>query len=219
MVYCGVAQNPPPIIGNELCLVIQRLSNANISHTAQITYAVENGGALSTQVVADRCQGQWDNYLTPLMSSDVTSEPAYVVQGDGTNVPSVAVASGAPSLGTRNITTPPPQVSSLTKKQTALGGKANRGRLYIPWLLSESEVTPEGGVDGTRAALIQSALNSWRTALATTQNIPMLIANKTLAISGITGKPYVTHVEPGPVVTRLLFELKVATQRRRLVRS
>jgi hypothetical protein len=47
----------------------------------------------------------------------------------------------------------------------------------------------------------------------------MAIANKTLALDVVTGKPYVTHIGTGPEVSSLTVENHVATQRRRLVRS
>lgn len=93
-----------------------------------------------------------------------------------------------------------PNNAYLVRKRTALGGRANRGRLYLPGV-DENNVNEAGQVGDTASGLIQDAIDDWEAALETIE-MPMVILH--------TGSG-----DPTPV-TSLIVDNTLATQRRRL---
>lgn len=210
--------HPAPTISNHLCIVTQKISHSATSHISSVVYAVVNGTAMSTQAVAEAVQSAWNDNWPTEMDTNSTSQRPEVVEGDGTNVPSVAVATGAAAAGAVARACPPPQVCMLVKKLTPLGGKKNRGRMYIPYNLSQAGVDEAGLITGSAVPDNQVVADNFLGDLVAA-SLPMVIANKVLALDVITGKPYVTEINAGPEVTSVIVEDHVATQRRRLVRS
>jgi hypothetical protein len=117
-------------------------------------------------------------------------------------------ASIAPLAGNTGTTLVPNNTAFLVKKSTALGGRRNRGRMYIPSPL-ETDVDNTGNV----AALTITNLNT---------KLALLMPGGAIHTAfGFLGDPVVLH-ETGSqtpaVVTDLACLAKVATQRRRMRR-
>ncbi len=106
--------------------------------------------------------------------------------------------------GGTSRSTPPPNVAVLVKKRTALGGRTNRGRFYIPWYVNETSIDEAGQLDSGSKAEIQTAMNALRGNLAVA-GVPMVVLHST--------DPAVPAV-----VIALTLDPLVATQRRRLGR-
>jgi hypothetical protein len=185
---------------------------------AQVTCAVFDLGAASAQTVVDSWFFRWKGSIPPHMSDASQSEKATVLRGTGGTVPGMAVAAGAPLAGSITANYPSPQIATLVKKSTAVSGRKHRGRFYIPYMAAESDINFAGDLAPASVATWQAAFSALLANLIA-DGIPMVIANKTLAIDPITGKKYVTHIGRGPDVTSLTVEHIVATQRRRLVRQ
>lgn len=213
-----MAQHPPPTIDTGLCLVSQRITHASVGHVAMITCALDDATSLGAQVAANRWQTQFDNYITPQLDNQCSTVPCYVVRGNGSTTPTVAVAAGAPGTGGRAITSPTPQVSLLVKKQTAVGGRKNRGRMFVPWAFATGELTEEGTITSPPVSTLQAAFSNFLTAMNTVQALHWVIANKTLVEDPVTHKMYPTAITMGEPVLSVLVERSVATQRRRMVR-
>lgn len=143
-----------------------------------------------------------------VLTSEYTLRGARIVQGsDGPdliyNVDATTVVAGAQTPGVA-----PPNVAYLVRKQTGLGGRRNRGRMYIPgpprnWFSA-------AGIFGT-------------TQLASAQTaVEELLDPSTLALAGFSNAVlfHSTGVTPTPStptpITSLSVQSKVATQRRRL---
>lgn len=98
-----------------------------------------------------------------------------------------------------------PNVSTLWQKRTALGGRRNRGRAYIPPVLpSEGQVDALGVIASATITTLQTAYNAFLTAAAVSGLEPVLFHQSA---------PYT----PTPITSFQLQPL-VATQRRRLRR-
>ncbi len=114
----------------------------------------------------------------------------------------------ATTAGTSGGSALPNNCATLLKKSTALGGRRNRGRMYVPCPL-EGDVDPAGIV-------APSAITAWNTACAV-----LLPGGATHTAFGFLGDPVVLH-ETGSqtpaVVTDLSCMPKIATQRRRMRR-
>lgn len=207
--------HPPPTIDNHLGLITQRLTHALAPRQAEVTIAFHAEAAITAQVAVDVFQTTFNARFGPQLDSNVVIEKPLINLGDGSNVPHQAIGSAAAGAGGNAVVSPPPQVSYLAKKQTALGGRKNRGRTFFPWLSSINEIAESGQLSGAFIAGFQprltGALTDW-----TANSMVMVIANKTLAIDPSTGKSYVTHIGMGPEVTAWIAESLVGTQRRRL---
>lgn len=118
-----------------------------------------------------------------------------ILSGSGT-----LAINGTATLGTR----PPVNVALLIQKRTALGGRRNRGRLYVPpvnW--DEDTIDNQGNFSST---FITAAATDWEFVLST----------ETAAGRGM----YVLHSAPGAPteIIDLVPQVLAATQRRRLRR-
>lgn len=213
-----MALHPAPTISAGLALVTQPITHSAVGHTALVTYAVDNDGGLTVQQVADAVQTEYHDAWVGLHDNNCTLLKPTVLLGDGTNVPAFAIGSGATTTGTNVFVGCPPNIAILMKKTTAKAGKANRGRIYMPFMAPAADVSESGAIDPTWLAALQTAADDWIADLATA-NLEMCIANKTLVLDPATGKKYVTHIGEGEVVTSLTCEKTAATQRRRMPRS
>jgi hypothetical protein len=210
--------HPAPTIANNLCLITQRLQSSEWSHVAEITFGyVDNGSHTDLQVV-NHFQTEFGAAFQPLFSNVFTIEQATMLRGDGSNVPTVSQATGGTVVGARNISSPPPQVCALIRKNTNVGGRKNRGRTYIPGVFSSGEMTDNGNLMSGVKANIQTAASALLANLSAL-SIDMVVVNKTLVVDPTTHKPYVTAITHSVNVTSYVVEASCATQRRRLVRS
>lgn len=106
-----------------------------------------------------------------------------------------SVPGGISSTGTS------PAVAVLVRKNTSFGGRAGRGRMFLPGV-SESDVSIAGLLDGAYVSYVNGALASFLTELSTAL-IPMVLLHG----DGSAFPPY--------GVTGLSCQGTVATQRRR----
>jgi hypothetical protein len=95
-----------------------------------------------------------------------------------------------------------PAVSWLVHKVTAFGGRAGRGRMYVPGL-QESSVSVAGVIDGGSVTAMQSAMSAYLLALGVLNLDPVVLHS--------VGSPLVTPSS----ITAFNVDSTVATQRRR----
>lgn len=98
-----------------------------------------------------------------------------------------------------------PGLSWLVHKNTSLGGRAGRGRFYLPGL-SEADVGGDGSVSETPRALLEADLVTFRNDLILANIIPVLLHGDESPISTPT------------VIDTLTVDPLAATQRRRMRR-
>ncbi len=111
--------------------------------------------------------------------------------------------------GTASIDTPPVNSALLVKKRTALGGKRNRGRMFLPpaWI-SEGAIGARGNFT-TAGDVIQSYMNDLYGLLGDNDLSPMLLH----APSRV--RPEDPVPPPTPIV-QFVLERLLATQRQRM---
>ena len=95
-----------------------------------------------------------------------------------------------------------PQVACLVKKVTNIRGVENRGRMYLPGVLSDDDVGVGGLIDPDVLENLQTGMSAFLSELETNAGVEMVVLH-----SGSS--------DPTPVGS-LLVEALVATQRRRL---
>lgn len=116
----------------------------------------------------------------------------------------VTIETGIPLAGTRVGQSLPNNCAALIRKQTALGGRRNKGRFFLPsGYLLETEVNQVGTIDPARVATLQSASTGLITALGVEGLVPVLFHENGIGTSTITA---------------LLVQPKLATQRTRMRR-
>lgn len=210
--------HPPPTIASGLGLITQRLHHSGVGRAAELTFAIHDTSPVGAQNIANDFQANFNGDFAAIFDSQVVFEKPFVSLGTGSSTPIQAIAAGAAGAGTRSIVSLSPQIAALVKKSTTLGGKKNRGRSYFPWVLATADVTEGGDLVAGTVTTLQSAMDAFLGHLAAAP-IPMVIANKVLAVVTPPAKPYVTAINLGPLVSSFTVEAKIATQRRRMPRS
>jgi len=182
-----------------------------------ITYGINVGDPPFTAGQLAECRLAYVTNLTPFMP------PFYKV---GNIRASVAQAVGDPAIievvastaGTDTVVPHIPQNSALlVSKGTALGGRRNRGRFYVPGLLNEGVVDNVGNVSASTYQPLFTAFLEDLLVEANTNVLEMVLFHS---------YEWTGDVDPGPppgfpaptVVTALTVNGRIATQRRRLRR-
>lgn len=173
---------------------------AGYARPAVITYGFQDVlGVDDPSTLADIHQARFETNLAAVIDSTVTIGPTHVqvnpgagvLSGDGTTT----------EVGGSPDERPPPNVALLVRKGSLTPGRRGRGRLYLPWAVTETAVNEQGSIDGGTVDDFQEAFNAWLAGL-TTDDVPMVILHTT------AGSP--------ATVTSLSVQNRVATQRRRL---
>jgi len=108
-------------------------------------------------------------------------------------------------LGIGSTARLPQNCAVLVQKRSALGGRANRGRMYVPGTLGESVVSDSGSITSANLSGQQTAFNNLLTDLDTA--FPLSITGMVILHS--------SALDP-TVVTSLNVQQLISTQRRRL---
>lgn len=142
----------------------------------------------------------WVENILPGQVNDITLSSILVKKGPNEDGPFAEVTSGA--LGDSSSPGWTPQVSILVRKNTALGGRRNRGRMFIPGY-PENVAAENGGVDTGAQSAINAQFEQLRDDLVTVELLPVVLHGDQI----LTTPTLITSFSVAPVV---------ATQRRRL---
>lgn len=106
-------------------------------------------------------------------------------------------------VGTGSGTCLPSNCALLVDKVTASGGRAYRGRMFFPPIYaSEDLVDHNGFINPTTAAVLQTTMTSFRTAMVT-NGIPPVLFHSNVALTPT-------------LITSLRMQSQIATQRERM---
>lgn len=139
-----------------------------------------------------------ENYL----ANDVNLTAILVKEGPDATGPSALEPSAQNSSGGVGA---PPNTAYLVHKNTDFGGRAGRGRLYLPGVV-EASTDDDGSIGATQISNIQTAMNNMLADLIADDLIPVLLHGD--------DSPLTT---PSPI-TSFTMDSRIATQRRRLRR-
>lgn len=184
-----------------------QLTLTGFTRPAYITFGVDPTATDPVQV-CDAVSGtiQLPNSLLSILDAQVTV--SQIRCSLGTDGGEDLVGQTNPGhIGTSNVSAVPPNCAVLVHKSTSRGGRRGRGRLFIPWAVSETNVEESGLITTATVNTMQTAMNNWLTGMATAQ-VPMVLLHG----QGITA--------PGApnLVTTLTVDKLISTQRRRLGR-
>lgn len=124
----------------------------------------------------------------------------YVKTGDG---PVVYESTGGSTAFPNAAAAVPQNVAYLIKKQTARSGRQGRGRMYIPGV-SDSNVDEKGSISSENVGFLQATATAFLTGVN--------------AVAGVEHSVllHTSNLEVPDVITGLVADSRVATQRRRL---
>lgn len=140
-------------------------------------------------------QGLW-----ALQASSVIFLEVRLTPGPSNAPLATLVSSGAAVPGGEGGDQLIPNTTPILKKTTALGGRKNRGRMYLP-VLRDGHVGPDGLIDATPLGDLNTAIDDYVTAMNGHDMTAFLFHDSAEVPTEITG---------------LVFESKVGTQRGRL---
>lgn len=169
---------------------------------AAITYGVDLGGASPTpESVAEDLHGALATTVMGRLPQSLFLQSTLVKFGPDATGPSGTFSTAVGGSLAGDVA--PPNVTWLVRKNTALGGRAGRGRLYLPGV--PEELIDNGGViSATDVTAMQTEWDDFLIAVGA--------ANLNMVVLHQPGSPLIT---PTPI-TSLQVEGRVATQRTRL---
>lgn len=170
------------------------------------TFGLAGGGA-GLPAPADWAEIVHDAFVTSVLGTAARINVGYTYVGtevrynDGSGF--VPYAHPAAVVGTRAQAPLPSNCAMLIRKRSAMGGRANQGRMYFPpAYLFEGNVDLNGNIDGADVTAMQVMFNDFMTELNTGGLYMQIFHTPSLS----------TPTE----VTQLELQSKIATQRRRM---
>lgn len=178
----------------------------NVSGDAENMYTALGvklaAGVTPTQAVTDSLIAAMRLPMLPFVSSDYVFGPGHMIWGqDGGDIR----IDGSASLvnGTAGAGPLAPNSGVLIRKLTALGGRRQRGRMYIPGT-PEGSVSAAGFLTGAYLTTVTTGADPIRTGLRNTAEVEEVVLLHNVA-------PFTPTT-----ITSLEGQTKIATQRRRL---
>lgn len=168
---------------------------------AEVVYGVELNEPGDTP--ADVAEKAWDLAVDHLLSVATVNHKLVMARAKfGPNATGPYAERTGIEAGTVNQSPTPPQVTMLISKTTDQGGRAGRGRMYLP-LVPGNQVNSAGLISGTAISGFQSAINTWL-AGHLSADIPVVLLHN-------AGSSDTTP----DIVQRMDVQSRTATQRRR----
>lgn len=182
-----------------------RYTGSSSPHGAEWTLGLDVGGVAGDP--DDVAQLLYSNYDTSGIQGVLTIGwslvEVYVKFGPQETGPSGSKFGGLPGDSTSDAVEP--NTALLVHKNTAFGGRAGRGRAYLPGF-SDTSVLDNGSIIPATLDAVNGFLTTFRNKIITDDLIPVVLHGP--------GSPLTT---PTPIVS-LTADSRVATQRRRLRR-
>lgn len=206
------------VIPDGYAQITHHFTGLNVPNGAAVVYGVANGPDADANTVAEDLQDLWLDHVNARMTSDVSLQSTTTKLGPN-DVGPIGFFNDGPHPGAQSATSNPPNVSYLVAKRTALGGRRNAGRIFIPG--TDADVIDDAGQLGSVFFdAFQDDLNDWLTALDTATYTMVLFHGPKTEWQLIGGQPRrvaIAGAIPAPTVVSVL-ELgdTVSTQRRRL---
>lgn len=178
--------------------VIHYFGGAALNREAAVVYGVQLTGSVGGDERVIDLHDNFADTIMPQLNGNLSLIRTALKYGPNNVGPSWEFS--ATQAGGISGTVAPPNVAFLLEKTAALGGRQNRGRMYLPGV-SSSDFDGDGDVGSTRLTGLNGAATSFLAGLDTI-TAPMVILHNTAS-------------DPTPV-TGINVDSRLATQRRRL---
>lgn len=197
------------------------IKHISIGHVAVINWAItDNSVGGSAQTWAEAFQVTIPLAIKSRLDTEAVFLQTRCIKGDGTDTYQVGESTGPTVAGTRSSLSQPPNCAVLVKKLTGLGGRRQRGRLFIPWFVTAADVGEDGNIDPAVVTTIQSAIDDLQDVLSDTGGTwTHVIENRFYDKPWTDPTRELTHIGSSAPVLGMRVEGQIATQRRRMARS
>lgn len=109
------------------------------------------------------------------MSNQYSLQPT-IVRFRTTALPPVVAEAGSVVPGTVDLTELPNNVSILVQKRTGLGGRQNRGRMYLPpYMFTSPAIDGAGTIAAVNVTALQTRMNALDAAITLASRQPVLL--------------------------------------------
>lgn len=171
-----------------------------LANPGAVVFGMDQGGGADPDTVAEQVYGAFEATILTQLTDDITLTSCLVKFGPNTTGPSAEFAAAA--IGGIGGAGSPSNAAYLVRKNTSLGGRQGRGRMYLPGV-AESTTGSDGAIDPGTRDIIQDEVTTFGNLLVLA-SIPMVLL-------------HTDATAPTPVTT-LVLQGRIATQRRRLRR-
>jgi hypothetical protein len=210
---------PDPTYANDLVLCSVFLKHDAIAREAEVTFAINDASNNSSaQEWADAVQGVFTSRFDQQVDTAARIMRTETLKGDGSATFTTGVSTSAPVRGTNAMSSTPPNCAILAKKLTGFGGRRNRGRFYLPFMLNEGEVDEAGNISTGVVTDVQACCDNFRSDIEAADDATLVIANRNYDVAWNIKPRHLVSTDMGEVVTAFVVESVVATQRRRMPR-
>lgn len=190
-----------PEIPNGYAQANYRFSGSGLPYDAEVTIGLGVAGFGGTpDEAAQECRDAFRDTILTRLGSGVILTTCTVKYGPSSTGPT-GIASGA-NAGAVAGDQASSAVSYLVRKSTALGGRAGRGRFYLPGVM-EANVGSDGQVAAAFRTALQGEVDEYLAALEAALLLPVVLHSADAPIS-----------VPTPI-TGMTVDSVCATQRRR----
>lgn len=159
-----------------------------------------------------------DTFVEQMFAIPVTYLGLHIEMGvrPGGAIADIGPDAAKPLIGTQGANMLPVNNALLIRKLSGLGGRANKGRMFVPGV-SEAIVGNDGIVDGTSLAQYQTDIITWFDAM-TAADVPLVLLHTQAQTSapGVLPKTYAANAPAPTDVITMQVSNKMATQRTRL---
>lgn len=161
------------VIPVNFCQINYRFTGESAPNGAEVTMGADHtffdGNVTEAAAAAAGC---WVDSVLPFQCDDITL--AEVMVKFGPNNTGAAGVWPVAEVGLDAGSSEAPAVSILVRKITADGGRAGRGRMYIPGV-RDTRVDSGGHVDGTYAMDLGIGLVTYKDAMADADLVPVVL--------------------------------------------
>lgn len=184
------------------------LRHTQYQRDAHVTIGVEPDN-IYFEAVAQAVGEAFDLALMPRVDSQVQLRSVTATVGQDGSDPLVSeYIPSTPQIGGRSGDSTTVALAVLVSKVTNLGGRRNQGRMFLPWIVADTEVSELGIITASVVTSLQTACNTFRSTLLE-YDVPPVLLHRT----GATPVPSPTPIESFRVSN------VISTQRRRQVRN
>ena len=197
----------PLIIPPGFAQIVYQFSSPNfLSGGAVTTFGAgsEGGPFVPNATVAEVARDAWQENISPITHLATTLASVRVTSFDDY----YELAVGVTGLASGNFL--PPNAALLSRKLTTGRGRRRQGRMFWPSVLLEADVDNAGIIGSGVIGGYRAAVQGWYEDVLEGLDNPLVILQNS---EGVT-----PPISPPPVVSGILTENRIATQRRRLRR-
>lgn len=193
-----------PVIPNNHAFVQISMLQDSIADPQMVTFGTTDLSGDPVDAAQELSDAFWDNWGAQMGNNwNPLPTRALVRNGSGDLLEGFHTPTQLPA---GSVERPPANCALLVQKRTALAGRTNRGRMFIPGVVTETTVQESGVIDNATVVALQAVAVAFLADIAaTSRSMVILHSEETGPVLPVA-----------PVVTQLVVQNILGTQRRRM---